>query len=167
MTDDTPPPGEVFDLAERAVEYVRKAMGQVLDYTPETLPLLDHYLRGIPADRAEIVDLAARTAGAYFGEVARKSLGGAWEKDDGEWKLILAPGITLTPAAMAAEAIAQSDVDDYDATFDIPDEHRGAVEDYLSDREVPEEEYYSLCGRLETLTSVAEIIAARRASFVH
>src|SRR5262245_55902271 len=162
MHDDTPPPGEVFDLAERAVEYVRKAMGQVLDYTPETLPLLDYYLRGIPMDREEIVDLIARTAGAYFGEVARKAIGGVWQQDGTEWRLVLGAGITLTPAAMAAEAIAQGSVGDYDATFDVPDDHRGAVEDALSDREVPEEEYYSLSGRLETLTTVAELIAARR-----
>ena len=167
MTDDTPPPGEVFDLAERAVEYVRKALGQTLDYTPDTLPILDHYLAGIPADRDEIVVLVAATAGAYFGEVARKALGGAWENDGGEWRLSLGPGIRLSPSAIAAEAIAQAPRPEVDASFEVPDEDRAAVEDALRDLEVPEEEYYSLSGRLETLTTVAELLAARRSSLVH
>jgi len=44
----TPPPGAVHELAERAVDFVRRSLGLVLDYTPETLPLLDHYLRMAP-----------------------------------------------------------------------------------------------------------------------
>ncbi len=169
MTDDMPPPGEVFELAERAVEYVRKALGQVLDYTPDTLPLLDHYLRGIPADRGEIARLVAATAGAYFGEVARKAIGGRWEQGagGGDWQLVLGAGVTLSPSAIAVEAIARAPVEGVDASFDVPDGDREAVEDALRDREVPEDEYYSLSGRLETLVSVAELLAARRASLVH
>lgn len=167
MIDQTPPPGEVFELAERAVEYVRKAIGHLLDYTPETLPLLDHYLNGIPRDREEIVALVATTAGAYFGEVVRKAIGGTWQKEGEDWRLVLGVGITLTPSAMAAEAIALAGVESVDASFDVPDADREAVEDALHGREVPEEEYYSLTGRLETLITVAEVVAARRALLVN
>ena len=61
-----PPPAEVGDLAESCVRFVHDALGMTLDYTPDTLPILDHYLR----DRArgtseEVLDLLAPAAGAY------------------------------------------------------------------------------------------------------
>jgi hypothetical protein len=36
---------EVGDLAESCVRFVHEALGLTLDYTAETLPVLDHYLR--------------------------------------------------------------------------------------------------------------------------
>src|SRR5687768_14075470 len=104
----TPPPGAVHDLAERAVDYVRRSLGLVLDYSPETLPLLDHYLAAVPDDKIEAVALCAATAGAYFGEVARRTLGGEWadiEGDPTSWELVVAGGLRLMPGAFAREAI--------------------------------------------------------------
>src|SRR5262245_8258710 len=82
-----PPPGAIHELAERAVDFVRHAIfpegasrkgGLVLDYRPETLPILDHYLAGVPRDQPETVKLVAAASGAYFGEVCRRALGGGW-----------------------------------------------------------------------------------------
>jgi hypothetical protein len=168
MTDDqstvTPPPGAVHDLAERAVEYVRRAVGIVLDYTPETLPVLDHYLGTVPTERPETVALIGAAAGAYFGEVARKLLGGEWDQSDADpddWDLVLAGGLRIAPAALAGEAILQEDTGT--AGYDVPDEDRAAVEDALTAKgAVPEDEYYSLSGRLETLQLIADVLAAGR-----
>jgi hypothetical protein len=159
-----PPPGAIHDLAERAVEYVRRALGLVLDYTPETLPVLDHYLTTVPAEQAETVALIGAAAGAYFGEVARKLLGGEWDQTDAsadEWDLVVADGIRITPAALAGEAILRTDTGT--AGYDVPDDCRGAVEDALDAKgAVPEDEYYSLSGRLETMQLIADAIAAAR-----
>jgi hypothetical protein len=161
MTQDPrsgPPPGEIHELAERAVDFVRRALHVTLDYTPETLPVLDHWLRAVPRDEPAMLELAAATAGAYFGEVVRKTLGGEW-RDDGVLRLVV--GIELTPAGMAAEAISNDDSDGR-GTFEVPAGDRAAVEDALSAREVPEDEYYSLCGRLELLQLVADVLVGRR-----
>jgi hypothetical protein len=48
---------------KRAVDLARSAVGIVLDYTPDTLPVLDHYLRGVPRCD-EIIALVAAAAGA-------------------------------------------------------------------------------------------------------
>jgi hypothetical protein len=171
MSDDRsegliPPPGAVHDLAERMVEFVRRAVGLVLDYTFETLPLLDHYLGGVPEDKEETVTLIAATAGAYFGEVARRVLGGEWlqaEGDPGGWELVLPGGVRFVPAALAREAILGEDTGDGD--YDVPAEDRAAVEDALEARgAVPEDEYYSLCGRLETLQLIQDVVTAGRMS---
>jgi hypothetical protein len=160
-----PPPGAVHELAERTVEHVRRALGIVLDYSPETLPLLDHYLGGVPEEQLETVALVAATAGAYFGEVLRRALGGEWDKTEGPdptaWELLLESGVRLAPGAFAREAILTAETGE--ATYDVPEPHRGAVEDALGQKgEVPEEEYYSLSGRLETIQLIEDALAASR-----
>jgi len=167
---ETPPPGEVHELAERAVEYVKRALDLVLDYTSDTLPVLDHYLAKVPRDQAETVALIAAAAGAYFGEVARRALGGDWEgaglgrgDPPGTWRVRLSGGVSFSPVGFAAQAIAGGDVEGFDGSFDVPPADRQAVEEALAETEVPEDEYYSLSGRLETLEWVVERVVARRA----
>jgi hypothetical protein len=149
------------------VAFVRRAMSLVLDYQSETLPLLDHYLGGVPRDQPDTVRLVAATAGAYFGEVARRTLGGEWriedEHDPAAWRLELA-GVTVSPVGLAAGAILQADTDEYDGSMEVSAADRPAVEEALEGREAPEDEYYSLSGRLETLMFVADVIAARRSA---
>jgi hypothetical protein len=163
-----PPPGAVHELAERAVEFVRRAVGIVLDYSPETLPILDHYLRAVPDDQLETVALLAAPSGAYFGEVARRRLGGEWDENDPEpsrWDLVLPGDLRLQPCAFAREAILTTDTGE--AIYDVPPEHVEAVEDALEARgPVAEDEYYSLCGRVETMQLILDVLHARRAASV-
>lgn len=62
-------PSRVQEYAERAVDYVRRAVGLTLEYDSDTLPLLDHYLRTVPGDQPSTIELVTLTSGAYFGEV--------------------------------------------------------------------------------------------------
>jgi hypothetical protein len=160
-----PPPGDVFELAERAVDFVRRALGMTLDYTAETLPVLDHYLGTVPTDQAATVDLIAATAGAYFGEVIRKELGATWELDGApaKWQLVLSVGVRFAPVGAAVEAITHDDAEG-EGAWEVPDGERQAVEEALEGREVSVEEYFSLSGRFETLQLVADVIAGRKAA---
>jgi len=88
-----PAPAAVLDLAEACVRYVERAVGVKLDFTPETLPLLDHYIGGArdvlsgrarPTEGAEPVDLVAQAAGAYLGEVIRRRHPCWWRSGDKE-----------------------------------------------------------------------------------
>jgi hypothetical protein len=158
-----PPPGSVHELAERTVEYVRRALGLTLDYTPETLPVLDHYLSTVPTDQPETVRLIAATAGAYFGEVVRRTLGGTWEdRDDAaslDRKVRVSGDVSFAPAAMAALAVLHAESDDIDASTDVPERARELVEQALEARgRVPEDEFYSLSGRLEVLMFVVDLV---------
>jgi hypothetical protein len=163
----TPPPGAVFELAEQAVDYVRRTLKVLLDYTPETLPLLDHYLRDVPTDQPETIELIGATAGAYFGEVARKALGGTWRGLEGApsaWRVELSGDVTFAPIDFAIETIAKGEVEGKDGSFEVPAEDRDAVEDALAGTgEVSQDEFYSLCGRLEALTTVVNVVLGRRA----
>jgi hypothetical protein len=75
------PPTVVAELAEACVRFVERATGVLLDYTPDTLSLLDHYTTAAAVEakgKPEALDLVARAAAAYFGEVVRRRYDAWW-----------------------------------------------------------------------------------------
>lgn len=160
---EDPVPARVREYADQAVAYVRRALGVTLEYDSDTLPLLDHYLRTVPADQAAAVQLVVATSGAYFGEVVRRRLGGRWEVtgEEADWRVVLPTGLNFSPAGFVASAIAQADIDDIDSEIDAPPRMRPYVQQTLARMgEVSVEDYYSLCGRLDTLEHVHEVLVA-------
>lgn len=170
-----PVPARVREYADQTVAYVRRALGVTLEYDSDTLPLLDHYLRTIDSDVSEgqpaTVALVVATSAAYFGEVVRRRLGGRWElaadeveSASGEaarWRIVLPTGLNFCPAGFVAAAIVQADLDDLDSEFDAPPRMRPYVQQALERMgEVSVEDYYSLCGRLDTLEHVHEVLVA-------
>jgi hypothetical protein len=174
-------PSEIVDLAAACVRYVERATGVALDYTPETLPILDHYLKGADAgsgERAEARELVVLAAGAYFGEIVRKRYASWWRIEGGlesarvelrEMFLAFSPMDMVRQALDAHAATASSAGDDAtespgdDASFDLDDADRAAVHARLAELpEVPADEYYAPSTRLEVLDIAADAIRARR-----
>jgi hypothetical protein len=204
-----PGPVQVLEFGDQAVEYVRRTLGVALAYDSDTLPVLDHYLRQVGAgpdaprgpSQPELLaaDLVAATAGAYFGEVVRRRLGGSWHlpsPDPGTWRLSLPSGLWFFPVAMAMAAIRGPDTSldardedddedqdqdarpsfrdddadgdegvevtgDWDASLQAPPYLRPHVERVLHGMaDVSEDEYFSLCCRLDTLEHVQAVLAA-------
>jgi hypothetical protein len=157
-------PEPVREYAGQAVAYVERAIGVPLEYDSDTLPVLDHYLRSVPAQRPATRDLIVTTAGAYFGEVIRRRLGGGWDLAAGDpagWRLVLPSGLSFSPAGLVAAAIELDDVTDLDASFDVPPQLRPHLEDVLSRMaEVTVETFYSLCGRFDTLEHIQSVLLA-------
>jgi hypothetical protein len=160
---EDPVPARVREYADQAVAYVRRALGVALEYDSNTLPLLDHYLRTVPKDQLPTMQLVVATSGAYFGEVVRRQLGGRWEAggEEDEWRVVLPTGLTFSPIGFVASAIAQADLPDVDSEIDAPPRMLPYVQQTLARMgEVSVEDYYSLCGRLDTLEHVHEVLVA-------
>lgn len=171
---DDPVPPRVREYADQVVTYVRNALGVTLEYDSDTLPVLDHYLRTVEGSQVQTLQLIITTSGAYFGEVVRRRLGGRWELGGGgpdldndgppkdvEWRIVLPTGLNFQPAGFVAAAIAQADLDDLDSELDAPPRMRPYVQQALARMgEVSIEDYYSLCGRLDTLEHVHEVLVA-------
>ncbi|MGE0395891.1 MAG: hypothetical protein AB7T06_04110 [Kofleriaceae bacterium] len=168
---DDPVPPRVREYADQVVTYVRNALGVTLEYDSDTLPVLDHYLRTVEGTQIATLQLIITTSGAYFGEVVRRRLGGRWELSGGpdpdegnkevEWRMVLPTGLNFQPAGFVAAAIAQADLDDLDSELDAPPRMRPYVQQALARMgEVSIEDYYSLCGRLDTLEHVHEVLVA-------
>src|SRR5690349_594342 len=105
---DDPVPARVREYAEEAVAYVRRALGVALEFDSDTLPLLDHYLRTVPQEQTATVQLVITTAGAYFGEVVRRRLGGRWDVTgkEADWRVYLPTGLNFSPVGFVASSIA-------------------------------------------------------------
>ena len=81
--------------------------------------------------------------------------------DEAEWRVVLPTGLNFSPVGFVASAIAQADVEDVDSEIDAPPRMRPYVQQTLARMgEVSIEEYYSLCGRLDTLEHVHEVLVA-------
>src|ERR1044071_2601851 len=75
------PPEPVAELVTACLDYVRRALKFELDFTSDTLPVLDHYAATVRAsrrERPELTPLVARARGAYCGEVVRAWIPGFW-----------------------------------------------------------------------------------------
>jgi hypothetical protein len=161
MVDPVSP--QVREYADQAVAYVQRALGITLEYNSDTLPVLDHYLRTVPADQPAALKLVVATSGAYFGEVVRQRLGGRWElgNQESEWRVVLPTGLHFSPAGFVAAAIAQADLEDLDSEIGVPPRMAPYVQQALARMgELTVEEYYSLCGRLDTLEHLHEVLVA-------
>jgi hypothetical protein len=158
-----PAPPRVREYADEAVAYVQRALGVRLEFDSNTLPVLDHYLRSVPADQPAALKLVVLTAAAYFGEVVRHVIGGRWElgSTEPEWRLVLPTGLNFSPAGFVAAAIAQADLEDFDSEINAPARILPYVQQALGGMgEFTVEEYYSLCGRLDTLEHLHEVLVA-------
>lgn len=185
--DPKPPPGDTGDdcpphvreLSDSCVRYVQQALKLTLDYSQETLPILDHYLRQVAdAPEADVAGeqlraLLAPTAGAYFGELVRRNLPGArWHApgdDYANYRLEL-PALSLrfNPVGVAQEVIDQADAPGWHGHFAMPPADEALVEQTLAQSlSLREQDYYSLSVRYETLEQVVSVLEALAQSRRH
>lgn len=161
-------PEHVKTFCVACVQYVQRATGVMLDFTPDTLPLLDHYLQGVRDAKADVKGLVATTAGAYFGEVVRRLYPARWHAPQGEpdsWRIEFARCfLHFNPVGFAREAIEGADVAEGHGfgvnTADIPALEAGLA----SYGEVSEGEYYLLSTRFEVLAPVVDRLLANALS---
>ncbi|MBI2893638.1 MAG: hypothetical protein HYY06_08800 [Deltaproteobacteria bacterium] len=163
----TAPPSQVAELALACVDYVRRAVGAELDYTPDTLPILDEYLRKARGTaQAEIVRLVAPAVGAYFGEVLRRSFDCRWHAPGSEfssWRVEFARCfLYFNPIGMAVEAIQLEDTAGLGATIVTSDDALADLRAQL-ERAAPVrvEDYYALTTRFEVIDQIVHFLMVR------
>jgi len=163
-----PPPPEVDELARACIEFVKKATQMELDYTAETLPVLDFYLRGVREEaggKTEVLALVAPPVGAYLGEVTRRRLRARWYAPPGQhrrFRLELCDVLLSTnPIGAAAEALLLDEAPGWGARLRMMPEDEALSERVLANfPEVDVDEYYSPSNRLETLEIVVDALIA-------
>src|ERR1051325_3036118 len=148
-------PEVVRELAEACVRFVHAALGLKLDFSPEMLPVLDHYVatrREELRSKPETIGLVARATGAYFGEVVRRHFRSFWytpSDDVSTWEIRFEPVyLAFSPIAVADDAITHGDEDGATGQFQLDDEDREAVEVRLSDLpSASDDEFFSFSTR--------------------
>lgn len=158
-------PETVKEYTDEARRYVQQALGFALDGTPDTLSALDHYLSGVAGEAPEIMDLVAVAAGCYFGELVRARYDGEWknlEADPLAWRLLIPTvGLSFSPVAVAYQAIIRVADDHHDDSLQVPDNVRSALVEAL-DRlpMMPEDVYYGLTNRWDTLETIMDVLVS-------
>jgi hypothetical protein len=158
-----PPPQEVGDLAEGCVRFVAGRYGVTLDYEPDTLSFVDQWMRDARAEmerRPEAAEVVQSSAGAYLGEVMRRSFGGEWvvRGEVATWRLCMASVFcAFNPIGMAREALLLEPAEGWHAHFELDPGEREGIEARLAALpEVADEEYYAPSTRYD----VTEIVIA-------
>jgi hypothetical protein len=187
----SPAARQAAELSAAFEDQIRRALDFELPPDSSALALVDHHLASLrDEDREPIIRLLAAQAGAWFGEFVRRELGATWIGDRDEprrLRLLLEPQlIHFSPVDMAYEAIFSGPAQDgdprlpagaeLDAAFHLrkrapstADEHEPELSEHewVMDRlaevpPVPEDQYYSLTGRFETLQLILELLANRQ-----
>ena len=166
-TVDAEAPEQIVTLYNLCIDYVQRAIGMTLDFSDETLPILDHYVsiaRDTIRDRPEIAQLVYSAIGAYFGELVRRRVNGFWllpNPDVHNWRICARFAfLSLNPIGVACEALAQGHSHDGPSgELRLAPEDRPIVAERLSMAPpVPESQYYLLSTRLEAVDIAVETL---------
>lgn len=181
----TAPPTAVLtlvgDLEQNFRKQVQRALAFDLDGSVASLAVVDHYLSLARGEtRAPILELLAAGAGAYFGELVRREFGGTWvgqADDPRSLRLLLgAQLLFFSPVAVAHAAVLgrEPDDDDLDCALhldrrpepgpDPTDDAAWILQRLESAAPVPEDQFYSLTTRFETIAFIVELLSERRAA---
>jgi hypothetical protein len=153
---DSPAPDEIANLYGMCVDFVNRALSVPLDFTDDTLPILDHYVsmaRGDIAHRPELAQMLTRAIGAYFGELVRRRVH--------NWR-VCARSVYLcfNPFGAAYEALAQGgEHDGPSGQLQLAPEDQSLIAERLAlAPPVPEGQYYLFSTRLEAIDIVVETL---------
>ena len=159
------PPARVAELALACTRFVATRYGVTLDFTPDTLSLVDQWVRDARKElqeRPEVEPLVQTTAGAYLGEVIRRQFGGRWfvEGDEGGWRLYLSTVYcAFNPVGLIREALLLDTAEGWHAHFELDPGEREGIEARLAALpEVDEDEYYAPTTRYDVVCIVVEAL---------
>ena len=159
-------PEEVVDLCTACIASVNATVGVELDFSPDTLSLLDHYAKEvIESSEEEILALIAPMAGAYFGEVLCRHFNGRWHapKDEhAEWRVELEPVfLFVNPVGVALDVILDAE-GPYPSAIRVHEEDMKRVEEALKVYgDVRESDYFRFSVRFEALEQAVSALARR------
>ena len=164
---DSAAPDEIANLCGMCVDFVNRALGVSLDFTDDTLPILDHYVstaRDDIAHRPEVSQVLTRAIGAYFGELVRRRVNGFWlipNPDVHNWR-VCARSVYLcfNPLGAAYEALAQGvEHEGPSGQLQLAPEDQSLIAERLAlAPPVPESQYYLFSTRLEAIDIVVETL---------
>jgi hypothetical protein len=162
-----PAPPEVAELAGACVRFVRARYGATLDFEPETLSFVDHWVREARTElkeRPELEELVQSAAGAYLGEVIRRQFGAFWRADGdrAEWRLLLSTVFCgFNPIGMAREALLLEEADGWHAHFELDPGEKDAIEGRLAALpSVRSDEYFAPSTRYDVVSIVVDALRA-------
>ena len=128
------PPPQVAELVAACMRFVASKYKVALDGTPDTLSLVDQYIREARTAfeaRPESIDLVAPAVGAYLGEVMRQEFAAEWfaEGSHEAWRLYFHNVfLSFNPVGIAREAITMKDEEGWNAHLTLDPAEREIID---------------------------------------
>ena len=159
-------PALVEDLSLGCFRLVKESVDFELDFSVETLPVLDHYLSDLvnTEDSDVARSVVGPCAGAYFGEVVRRSLPSVrWvvDADDYQaWRIEFSRCfLSFNPVGMVLESMVREQLTGWNGHLSLLPEDQRAVRDALeATGGVREEDYFRLSVRHEVIEQTASVL---------
>lgn len=170
-TQEAGMPAPVVDLAAACVRFVTQRYRVPLDFTPDTLSLVDQYVRDARLElkeKPETLALVQGAVGAYLGEVIRLAHGGVWraEGEESSWRVLMTRVfLSFNPIGMAREALLLEEAEGWGAHLEVDAAEREVVDRRLS--ALPETdlaEYYLPTTRFDVVQIAADALRERMRS---
>lgn len=152
------------------LEYVLRGLGFGLDFTPETLSVLDHYLadaRRALDDNPALAGLVAPAAGAYFGQVLVVHANAFWNvpaANQHDWSVCFRTAfLSINPIGVGYDALYGGEAHDGPRSdLRVAASDRVYVDRRLASAPpLPENEYFLLTTRFEALEVVLDALHAK------
>ena len=161
-------PLQVKELAAACVRAVASRYGVMLDFSPETLSLVDQWVRDARAEIAkspEVLDLVQASAGAYLGEVMRLAYGGMWfaEGEHDGWRVDMTRVyLSTNPIGMVREALLLETQEGWHAYLEMDPAEREEVDRRLEALpKVEEDEYFAPTTRFDVVGIAVDALRAQ------
>jgi hypothetical protein len=174
VVDHEGAPSNIADLANGCVRFVAARYGATLDYTSDTLSLLDQWVRDARREheaRPEAARIVETAGGAYLGEVMRHAFGGHWRTvgEQSGWRLLLSSAYcAFNPIAMVREAIELAPAEGWHAHMEVDPSDRDAIEARLAALpKVDDDEYYAPSTRFDVVELVVDALRATQQTRGH
>lgn len=171
---------KVCRLSERCVAHVKQRFGLELDFTTDTLSVLDTFIQTLLKDegggetpppghsaRTQLTQLLAPSVGCYFGEVLRRSFECRWRflgTAPGTWVIEFERvPLRFNPIQVAAEAFMDEEILGWDGPLATSFDQQDSLQERLEAAPpVPEDEFFFLTTRFEVLQISTEWLEMRR-----
>lgn len=173
LVQQAPSPQTIRELATACTRYINQALSLELDYSPDTLPILDHYLddcrkllleNKTGAKIENILTLVIPAAGAYFGEVIRQTYTHTTWHAPGEtysdYRLSFDEcSLAFNPIGVALEAVHRSPQPGWEAHFQVHQNDTQKVKEALEAAgPVRSDDFFRLTVRFEVLEEIAHLL---------
>ena len=164
-------PSEVLELAAACVRFVTTSVKLEPDFTSDTMPLIDHYVRESRKaleETPQALALTAHAIGAYIGEVVRRTHRCWWRVDGvdpGAWRLEMATvQLAFYPVQMAYTCLLQESDEQAFSGFEMLEKDRDlAVARLELLPPVSDIDYHLPSTRLEVLEVLVDHLTAHHA----
>ena len=156
----------IVEYSSVIIDAVYSKVNIDLDFSPDTVSLLDYYVNEIGDVDKSMFSLMSTISCAYFGELVRRNIGGQWyieDKDNPEnWQVRFnSCPLAIYPFILSSEVISKGKFSLESSIFSVsPSRHDLLLELLEKSNPMAEDQYYSFAGKLDIIELAVDFLSS-------